>query len=242
MRAVTAGLCALLLVTACDVRDRSRGVGVLAPTPRQDPPPGPAGQTFTVSGVVSTAANVPVAEARVVVLGQETAFATTATDGSYSISGVRSAPTERMSPLLSASKTGFFTDVEFADRTYTPISRDTRLDFRLIPSLAIPLGTVVQGQSPQGDPVCSHWGYGSTACQRYALTVPSSGILEVTLSGNPFNFDLDIVGPHGTFEAYDATWAPPVIVKIPVQAATYEIRVIGGWQPPREFVLSTALR
>ncbi len=65
-----------------------------------------------------------------VVLGQETAFATTDADGSYSISGVKSSPVEAMSPLLSASKAGSSADVEFADPSYLPITSDTRARLR----------------------------------------------------------------------------------------------------------------
>ena len=55
---------------------------------------------------------MPVAGARVIVLGQEST-ATTITDneGRYSISGVSPSPVERMSPLLNAAKPGYFTDV-----------------------------------------------------------------------------------------------------------------------------------
>jgi hypothetical protein len=242
-----AGLCAVLLVAACDGPTTGPG-RVSTPGPPVNPappsPPAPVpGQTFTVSGIVSNDANVPVPGAYVVVLGQETVFATTAADGSYSIAGVRSSPVELMSPLLSASKPGFFTGVEFADRNYLPIASDTRLDFRLVPQVAIALGEIVHGRSPADAPICSHWGYGTTACQRFALTVPASGSLQVTLSAPLFNFDLDILGPSGAFEAYSGIWISPVHVTIPVRAgSTYEIRVIGGWTPAREFELTTTMR
>jgi hypothetical protein len=195
-----------------------------------------------VSGVVRAAGNVPVAGARVVVLGPGLSAVTDA-DGFYSISGVTAAPAEGMSPLLSASKSGHFSDVEFANAGYNPISSDTVLDFTLVPLVPISVGEVIHGQSPSGEPVCSHWGYGSSPCQRYALTAPSSGTLEVALTASVFNFDVDIVGPNGSFVLYNASWRSPLRLPIAVEArSTYEIRVIGGWDPPRDFELTTSLR
>lgn len=82
-----------------------------------------------------------------------------------------------MSPLLSASKPGYFTDVKFADANYVPISKDTQLDFELDPWVHISLGEVIRGRIGVDDAVCSHWGYGSTVCQRFAVTAPASGTL-----------------------------------------------------------------
>ena len=244
MRGLLIGLCAIVLLTACD-DGPNRPSRVTLPGPSVNPPP-PApepGRTFTVSGVVTTVRNVPVDGVRVVVLGQAEAGATTAADGSYSISGVQGSPVELMSPLMSASKSGFFTDVEFANVNYEPITADTRLDFRLAPLVSIAPGETIHGHSPSDNLDCSHWGYGTGPCQRFALAMPAGGILEVTLSGTPFNFDLDVVGPHGDFEIYSAIWVSPMRVTIPVHAgSTYEIRVIGGWEPPREFELTTTLK
>jgi hypothetical protein len=185
-----------------------------------------------------------VAGARVVVLGQElTAFATTDADGRYSISGVKASPAESMSPLLSASQTGFFTDLKFADSSYLPIARDTVLDFTLAPWVQIPLGEVINGQSPIGPRVCSHWGYGASECQRFGVTAPATGFLDVTISARLFNFDVDVVGPEGSFVLYDPRWVSPMRLAIPVVVgSTYEIRVIGGWSPAREFELTATMR
>jgi hypothetical protein len=148
-----------------------------------------------------------------------------------------------MSPLLSASKTGYFTDVEFANPGFGAISSDSNVDFNLDPWVSISLGELVQGQVTPDDPLCSHWGYGSSACQRFALTVPSSGILEVALSAPVFNFDVDVVGPDGTFVLYDGSWRSPLHLTIQAGAgSTYEIRVIGGWSEARDFELTTMLR
>ena len=242
MRALFASLCMLALV-GCDPRERSP----VAPRTPGTPPaaPGPtSSQTYTISGTVKTSENLAAAGARVVVLGQESsAFATTDGDGHYSISGVRPSPAEGMAPLLSASKTGFFTDLKFADSNYLPISMDTGLDFALAPWVQIPLGEVVRGLSPIGPRVCSHWGYGASECQRFGVTAPATGSLDVTISAPLFNFDVDIVGPAGSFVLYDGRWASPLRLAIPVEAgATYELRVIGGWNPAREFELTVAMR
>jgi hypothetical protein len=88
-----------------------------------------------------------------------------------------------------------------------------------------------------------HWGYGSGACQRFVLTAPTSGTLDATLSAPIFNFDFDMVKPDGTFAVYIPHGVSPTRVSIPVEAgSSYELRVIGGWSPPREFELHTSLR
>jgi hypothetical protein len=188
---------------------------------------------------------MPVVGAMVLVLGQESsAYATTDAEGGYSIPGVQSAPVEQMSPLLSASKRGFFTAVEFARKDYAPIRQDTQLDFTLITEESIPVGHVVTARATSQDRVCSHWGYGSGACRRFAVTTPSAGWLDVRFSAVPFfRCDVDIVGPGGTFVLYDPSWRNPLNVSIPVVAgATYEIRVICGSDPSHEFELGTTLR
>src|SRR5262249_49922214 len=140
------------------------------------------------------------------------------------------------------SSAGYFTDVEFANSNYLPLSKDATLDFTLAPLTRIPLGEIVEGRSPLGDRVCSHWGYGASACQRFAVKVPVSGILEVDMSAPQFNFDVDIVAPNGTFALYDGSWRSPHRA-IEVEAGlTYEIRVIGGWEPPRTFELSARVQ
>ena len=138
MRALFASVCVLALV-ACDQPQRS-------PVAPQTPIAPSSIPTYTISGSVRTDGNVLVAGARVVVLGQDsTAATTTDGDGRYSISGVGRHQTEGMSPLLSAAKPGYFTDVEFADSSYRPISRDTTLDFTLHPWVPIELGEVCPG-------------------------------------------------------------------------------------------------
>ena len=236
MRALFASVCVLALV-ACDQPQRS-------PVAPQTPIAPSSIPIYTISGTVRTDGNVLVAGARVLVLGRDsTAATTTDGDGRYSISGVGRSPAEGMSPLLSAAKPGYFTDVEFADSSYRPISRDITLDFTLHPWVPIELGEVVRGVSPIGPRVCSHWGYGAGDCQRFGVAAPATGVLDVTISAALFNFDVDVVGPDGSFVLYDSSWMSPLRLAIPVKAgATYELRVIGGWNPPREFDLTVAVR
>ena len=94
-----------------------------------------------------------------------------------------------------------------------------------------------------GDWVCSHWGYGASACQRFALTAPVSGMLEVNVSATPFSFDVDIVAPDGTFALYDGSWRSPLRLTIGVGSGI-DLRDprIGGWDPARIFELTTRMQ
>jgi hypothetical protein len=75
------------------------------------------------------------------------------------------------------------------------------------------------------------------------MTAPASGTLELTLSAQDFNFDVDVVRPDGTFAVYASASVSPLRVMTPVQTgSTYEIRVAGGWSPARTFELTTTLR
>jgi hypothetical protein len=194
--------------------------------------------TFTVSGVV-TAAGLPAAGVKVLVVDQEPAtFAITDGSGHYSIPA-RTAQSWGMAPLVSASKPGYFTEIRFTDANYLPIAGDRQLDFQLQPLRHIALGEVVR--QPVAPSACSHWGYGTGPCQRFAVTVPAAGTLDVTVSAPVINFDLDIVRPDGTFAAYiPFPSSSPVRARIPVTAgATYEIRMIDA---SSGFELTTAVR
>jgi pre-peptidase len=198
------------------------------------------GSAFTVSGVVRDR-NGPVAGVRVAVLEQR-AFppAMTDADGRYSIRTSAAQPWG-LSPLVAASKAGYFADIRFTDANYLPISRDTELDFSLEPLTYVSLGEFVRARV--GGASCSHWGYGTGSCARFGITVPASGTLEVTVTAVVSDFDIDIVAPDGTFAAYDGfpypTGSPRL--KIPVSAGlTYQIRLAGAI--PRDFELATSLR
>jgi hypothetical protein len=95
---------------------------------------------------------------------------------------------------------------------------------------------------------CAGLGYGGwygqrALCQRYAITAPASGMLELTVSASIFDFDVDVVNPDGTFAVYGSSSSSPLRVRARVEGgATYEIRIAGGWSPARAFELTTALR
>ena len=104
-------------------------------------------------------------------------------------------------------------------------------------------GEVVRGRRASWSCGLFARGYGAGACQRFGVTAPATGVLEVTLTAPVFNFDFDVVGPDGSFALYDARWVSPMRLAIPVEAGSrYELRVIGGWSPAREFELVATLR
>jgi hypothetical protein len=145
--------------------------------------------------------------------------------------------------LVGASKPGYFADFKW----WLEFPEDADLNLRLQPfTTSIPLGEAVRGQI--GESECAGLGYGGwygqrSPCRRYAITVPATGTLEMTLSAPVFNFDVDVVRPDGTFAVYASSSSSPFRVRAQVEAGlTYEIRVAGGWSPAREFELLTVLR
>lgn len=195
--------------------------------------------------------NLPVAGAQVVVLavgwyGGVTTEASAITDGNgtYSMPVVRAyaGPDAIGWLLVGASKPGYFADFKW----WLDFPKDADLVLQLEPLTYVRLGEVIRAQI--GPTECAGLGYGGwygqrAPCQRYAITSPASGILEVTVSAPVFNFDVDVVNPDGTFAIYGSASASPLRVRIPVQAGlTYEVRVAGGWSPAREFELTTALQ
>jgi hypothetical protein len=185
------------------------------------------------------AGGAPAAGVRVAVLDQQPSSSViTDASGRYSIQARTNQPWN-MSPLVSASKPGFFSDIRFTDVNYAPISKDTEIDFTLEPLTRILLGQVLDRGV---DSTCSHWGYGTHPCQRFAVTTPSAGILTVTVSAAAIRFDVDVVKPDGTFAAYvPYPTASPVRIEIPTEAGqTYEIRLTDPGN--QRFELTTALR
>lgn len=230
MRLWLAGPCAIVLLVSCDSPPGSP----LAPNPVPVRPPA---ASHTLSGMV-TAIGAPVVGVTVSVSWATDAATelAAATDGNgyYSIRDVRTS-----APLVRVSKAGYFTDFK-----YVSVSRDTQLDFDLDRWVHISLGEVIQGRV--GDVICTRLeGWGPKPCERFALTVPVRGTLEVTLSAPVFAFHLDVVQPDGTYLIYEGSYVSPLHGTVPVEAGlTYEIRVIGGptaWDSPREFELTTAL-
>ena len=209
------------------------------------PPSGPS-STFdlphTVAGIVRARGAGPIAGARVRAIDQSIPPVLTDSAGGYTLVNVESEAHPHIGPLLSASAAGYFTGVEYTSRFYVPLTSNARLDLELDPLVEVALGEVVHGRVPEGPRVCSHWGYGASACKRVAVVAPASGLLEVTLAGARLDFDYDVVGPDGTFLVYGSTSPSPARFSFAVEAgATYEVRVAGAGQP-RDFELTVALR
>jgi hypothetical protein len=122
-----------------------------------------------------------------------------------------------------------------------------RFDFVLDPWTYIPLGTAIHGVVNAGDAVCHGNSYGLPGfCDRFALAVPSSGMLDVTLTWPTTRPDvvLDVVRPRGNPCAlFSWPGATHHTVRIPVEAGlTYEIRVVDdGSASPLNYELTTAL-
>ena len=209
------------------------------------PPSGPS-STFdsphTVSGIVRARGAGPIAGARVRAVDQSNPPVLTDSAGRYTLLNVQSEPYPQLGPLLSASAAGYFTGVEYTGRLHVPLGSNARLDLELDPLVEIALGEVVHGRVPEGLRVCSHWGYGASACKRVAVVAPASGLLEVTLAGVLLDFDYDVVGPDGTFLLDGSAYESPSRFSFAVEAgATYEVRVAGAGYP-RDFELKVALR
>ena len=169
MTRMCASLGIAVFLSACDNSPSLPTAPTSMPSALTSPPGSPPpGSIHTIFGVIRTG-NVPVSGARVAVLDQNYfAPVTTDGDGRYSIRASSAQPWG-MSPLVAASKPGYFADIKFTDTTYQPISKDTQLDFELDPLVQISVGEVVRGRV--GGATCSHWGYGGNrSCSRFALT------------------------------------------------------------------------
>ena len=214
------------------------------------PPPARPGTTRALSGVVRGDGSIPAAGAEVVVLavgwfGGYTIEASGTTDGegSYTLPVVRAyaGPDGIGWLLVGASKPGYFADFKW----WLDFPKDADLDLQLDRWAHIRVGETIRDRIAES--MCAGLGYGGwygrrAPCQRYALTAPASGTLEVTVSAPVFEFDVDIVKPDGLFAAYDGSNRSPVRLTTPVDAGrTYEIRVaaIGS---AREFEVATAMR
>ena len=141
---------------------------------------------------------------------------------------------------MGASKPGHFADFKW----WLDFPKNADLDLRLDPLRHVPLGETIRGQI--GDAECAGLGYGGwygqrATCQRFAVTVATSGALTVTVGAAISDFDIDIVTSDGAFAAYDGYPYPSGSprVTIPVSAgSTYQIRLAGA---RRQFELTTAL-
>lgn len=174
---------------------------------------------------------------------QQISSTTTDASGSYILPGVKDASNSRWASWVRATKPGYFANFQ---RPW--VRQDMRIDFALDPWVPIPLGEVLRGTVSAADAVCRGNSYGLPGyCHRFALTVTSSGTLEVTLTWPNVRPDvvLDVVRPGGRPCALFA-WpgATRHRLTLPVDAgSTYEIRVVDdGAASPLSYELTTALR
>jgi hypothetical protein len=211
-----------------------------------------AGLTHKMFGTVTTA-GVPVSDAEVAEL--ETVFGDdcftprelsgTRSDasGSYVLPTVTDSSTSTWASWVRAYKAGYFTDFQ-----RPRVSQDMRLDFTLDPWTHVSLGQTIRGTVDRGDQVCRGNSYGLPgSCHRFAITVPTSGTLEVTLTWPNVRPDvvLDVVRPGGIPCAL-FSWPGGTrhSLKISAEAgATYEVRVVDdGNASPLTYELTTSLR
>jgi hypothetical protein len=212
-------------------------------------PPCPLPGAYALSGVIK-AAGIPVAGATVglvklgiqapVAPGPAELIASRLTDesGSYSFPSVENVSFS--GALVAVSKTGYFIDTK-----YIQMSQDRQLDFDLEPSVNIAVGQTVSSQV--GAARCASGGYGGgggAACQRFALPVHASGMLDVTISSSPASpFDVTVMRPNGTYGMYGSFNSSPLTVTLSVTAGlTYQIDVVHVNASTREFELRTILK
>jgi hypothetical protein len=189
-------------------------------------------------GLVKFGVASPGPEGPFVTVGAEDLIAAVVTDqsGSYTFPSV--ADVSFSGALVSVSKSGYFTDTK-----YILMSGNRELDFDLEPAVYISVGRVIQSQI--GTASCASFGYGGMGgpgCQRFALTVPASGTLEVSLSSAPVQpFDVSVLRPDGTIAVYNGSSSSPLRISLPVTAGlTYQIDAVGA--VTRAFELTTTLR
>jgi len=253
MTAILVVLTAVLALTACNGSEN-----VVATAPGAVQTPGAAqrllsGQgTHTLSGTV-TAGGVPVAGAGVAELQtvfgddcftpRELSSTTTEAGGAYVLPGVLDSSTSAWASWMRASKPGYFTEFQ-----RPRVSQDMRLDFVLDPWTYIPVGTLARGVVDAGDAQCRGNSYGLPGfCDRFALMVPASGTLAVTLTWAASRPDvvLDVVRPAGN---PCALFSWPGVTRHHLDVAvdagsTYEIRVVDdGRASPFAYELRTELR
>lgn len=240
MSHIRGGVCvvAVLSLAACD-NSSTRLVNAVPAAPRPVPPPPPPPALFDLSGVVRVA-GIPLAGSRVALLDGESERAFTVTDdrGSYIFAAVEHVPPSGV--LLSASRAEYFTETR-----YVPLFQNQTLDFDLVSATYVAVGEVVR--SPVGDAFCASLGYGGAGgsqCRRFAIKVPTTGILEVSVSSTPAEpFDLSILTPDGTIAVYTAAPRSPLRATVGVTSGlTYQIDVVHISSSTREFELATTLR
>jgi hypothetical protein len=250
MRTMLVCLTALLPLAACggsqNVATAPSSIVAAAPAPSLVSTRG-----HTLTGIV-TAGGAPAAGAAVAELQtvygddcftpRELSSTTSDGSGAYTLPAVLDSSTSTWASWVRATVPGYFTDFQ-----RPRVSQDMRLDFVLDPWTYVPLGTAIHGVVNAGDAVCHGNSYGLPGfCDRFALAVPSTGMLDVTLTWPTTRPDvvLDVVRPVGNPCAlFSWPGATHHRVRIPVEAgSTYEIRVVDdGSASPLNYELTTAL-
>lgn len=248
-------LCGFAFLVGC--ADSRPSPAVLSPTPTTPvtPSPGPcqlpcpAPGAYALSGVVRVA-GTPVTGAQVGLIklgisapvspGPDELIASMVTDGNGSYSFSRVENVSFSGALVSVAKPGYFTDTK-----YIQMSQDRQLDFDLERAVEISLGQIVKGQL--GEARCASTGYGGmggAVCRRFAMPLPASGTLEVTVSSSPASaFDITVLRQNGTIGIYAASSVSPLKVTLTGAAgSTYQIDVVCINPTTREFELMTTLR
>jgi hypothetical protein len=125
------------------------------------------------------------------------------------------------------------------------MTKDGTVDFDLERARYVSLGEVITSEVG-ASARCASLGYGGgggSVCQRFALTVPEAGTLEVAVSSAPATpFDLTILRPDGTIGVYGASPSQARLTLAVAAGLTYQIDVVHINPAIREFELRTTMR
>jgi hypothetical protein len=155
--------------------------------------------------------------------------------GTYSFPDAGPPTCARDCSLIVASKEGFFKDIK-----WHPGGQQPQIDFWLEPIEYVAVGELVAREV--ADSVCEGLGYGAVHCGRVAIRATSTGIMQVTVTGSPWGFDVDAVRPDGTFAFYTGAGASGLRFEFPVEEGLiYEVRVAQVVPTARSFEVRTAI-
>jgi carboxypeptidase family protein len=229
--------------SADDAASRGSSPGVRSIVPGsapEDRAPALSG-TSRLSGRVTDAAGEPVAGATVAefvvdssgdqaVLSPTPYKGTTDAAGKYSVSGVPRPRSPRL--ILRAFKLG-----HFSAAGGVRISPEMVADFRLTRWTQIAIDDVVKGTLNPGDTKCSGV---SEPCQQFAVSVPRSGVLEVSISTQQ-KMDLWVELPNGQLHS-PRIGAPRRVTVSVFAGSTSQISVVNYDTGPAQFELTMRLR
>jgi hypothetical protein len=198
--------------------------------------------TYRLSGTVVDASGAPLAGVTVgeylvrlegdrAVLSRTPFAATTDGSGRYSVSGLPWSRGPRI--ILRAAKPGHFTG-----SAGTAISPEMSAAFRLMPWTHIALGDVVKGVLRPNDTTC-----GATAepCRQFAVAVPRSGTLDVSIVSEEEKLDLWVELPTGDVYSRRSDGPPRVSARV-FAGSTCQITIVNNAGVPAGFELTMRLR